>query len=141
VFAVVGEFGNRETTVASWRALPDLEGERFPGGVPASRMGDGGRRLAFQNGPERRATKDRMHLALTDDRRRVVAARVLEIGGSRPSDHQGGILLRALMVIRRATDSAPHPEFDPQSPHQAARVAVAAGCNAVDPVTPNPGRE
>lgn len=99
VFAVTLDCDNLETVVAFWKDLLDLEEEeRFPGGVLLSPMGDGGPRLAFQQVPERKATKNRMHHDLTADDRQAVVARVLQMGGSRLADHEGKILRWTVMA-------------------------------------------
>ena len=61
---------------------------RFPGFVWLGRMGEGGPSLAFQQVPEAKTVKNRLHLDLAADDPGALIARVLDLGGSRLADHE-----------------------------------------------------
>lgn len=80
-----------DTMVGFWGELLALEVKaRYPGYVFMSRLSEGGAALAFQQVPESRTEKNRLHLDLIADDREAFVARVLELGGTRVEDHEIG---------------------------------------------------
>jgi len=78
-----------DTAVSFWTQLLGIEeATRFPGYVWLTAMPDGGPALAFQQVPEPKTVKNRMHLDLTVDDRAAFTARVLELGGARVAEHE-----------------------------------------------------
>jgi len=74
-----------------WCRVLDLEEKlRFPGYVWLSRVSEGGPALAFQQVPEPRTVKNRIHLDLATPDLEGFAARVESLGGARLSDHEMG---------------------------------------------------
>lgn len=93
VFSVMLDCNDLEKEVAFWKEALGLdETMRFPGYVFLCRMGEKGPRLAFQQVPEAKAVKNRMHLDLAVEDPEAFIARVVELGGTRLQDHEmGGI--------------------------------------------------
>lgn len=72
-----------------WGEVLGLEQKvRYPKYVWLSRLSKGGPALAFQQVPEPRQGKNRLHLDLVSDDPAAFTARVLELGGSRVEDHE-----------------------------------------------------
>ncbi|MFH1330372.1 MAG: VOC family protein [Actinomycetota bacterium] len=91
VFSVMLDCNDLEKEVAFWKAVLGLqEKERFPGFVFLSRMGDKGPGLAFQQVPETKTVKNRMHLDLATAEPEALIARVLDLGGARLQEHEMG---------------------------------------------------
>ena len=91
VASVMFDCNDLEGEVAFWKEILGLEEKmRFPGYVFLSRLGEKGPRLAFQQVPEAKAVKNRLHLDLMAEDREVLVARVLELGGTRLADHEMG---------------------------------------------------
>ncbi len=61
---------------------------RYPSYVWLSRLSDGGPALAFQQVPEPRKGKNRIHLDLVSEDPAGLTERVIELGGSRIEDHE-----------------------------------------------------
>lgn len=77
--------------VAFWTQVLGLEVvHRAHPFVYLSRLSDNGPRLAFQEVPERRTEKNRLHLDVMVPDRREFIGRVLQLGGSVVGDHQEG---------------------------------------------------
>jgi catechol 2,3-dioxygenase-like lactoylglutathione lyase family enzyme len=91
VASVMLDCNDLEGEVAFWKELLGLEEKmRFPDYVFLSRLGEKGPRLAFQQVPEAKTVKNRLHLDLVAEDREALVARVLELGGTRLADHEMG---------------------------------------------------
>jgi catechol 2,3-dioxygenase-like lactoylglutathione lyase family enzyme len=91
VHSVMLDCNDLEGEVAFWKEILGLEEKmRFPDYVFLSRLGEKGPRLAFQQVPEAKAVKNRLHLDLVAEDREALVARVLELGGTRLADHETG---------------------------------------------------
>ena len=66
------------------------ETRSYPGFVWLGRMGEGGPALAFQQVPEKKAGKNRLHLDLGVEDREAFITHVESLGASRVEDHQIG---------------------------------------------------
>ncbi len=78
-----------EGMAAFWSAALGLpEKSRFPGYVWLSRVSDRGPTLAFQQVPEPRRGKNRIHLDLATDDPEGFVARVEALGGSWVEEHE-----------------------------------------------------
>jgi catechol 2,3-dioxygenase-like lactoylglutathione lyase family enzyme len=89
VVSVVVDATDIEPLVGFWKEILGLEeARRFPGFVWLGRLGDGGPRLAFQQVPEAKTVKNRLHLDLTADDPEAFIDRVLALGGTRIADHE-----------------------------------------------------
>jgi len=94
VAAVMVDCNDVDVMVAFWGEVLDLEVKaRYPDYVFMSRVSDQGPALAFQQVPEPRLGKNRLHLDLTSDDPESLAAHVIKLGGSRVEEHEmdGGI--------------------------------------------------
>jgi predicted enzyme related to lactoylglutathione lyase len=88
VSSVVLDCSDVDVMVAFWSELLGLEERvRFPGFVWLSRL-SGGPSLAFQQVPEPKVGKNRMHLDLACDDPEATIARVESLGGRRLADHE-----------------------------------------------------
>ena len=73
--------------VAFWKEILGLEEkQRFPGYVFLGSLGEKGPHLAFQQVPEAKAVKNRMHLDLAAADPAALMARVLGLGGRHLQD-------------------------------------------------------
>jgi catechol 2,3-dioxygenase-like lactoylglutathione lyase family enzyme len=82
VASVMLDCNDLEGEVAFWREILGLEEKmRFSRYVFLSRLGEKGPRLAFQQVPEAKTIKNRMHLDLAAADPEALMARVLELGG------------------------------------------------------------
>jgi predicted enzyme related to lactoylglutathione lyase len=89
VGSVVINCNDIETVVSFWKELLGKnETQRFPGFVWLERMGDGGPALAFQQVPETKTGRNRLHIDLSTKDREALIARVESLGGSRIEDHE-----------------------------------------------------
>jgi catechol 2,3-dioxygenase-like lactoylglutathione lyase family enzyme len=90
--AVVGsvmiDCNDLEKVVGFWKAILGLDEKmRFPGYVFLSRLSPKGPRLAFQQVPEPKTVKNRVHLDLGAVDPEAFIARALGLGASRLADH------------------------------------------------------
>lgn len=89
VGAVMIDCNDMDAMVDFWADLLGLEIKaRYPEFTFMSRVSDGGPALAFQQVPEPRIGKNRIHLDLASGNPEAFIARVLELGGSRVEDHE-----------------------------------------------------
>ena len=89
VASVIVDVTDVEPLIAFWGELLGLEEKmRFPGFVWLGRMGEGGPALGFQQVPEEKTIKNRLHLDLTHADPDALIARVLALGGTRLEDHE-----------------------------------------------------
>lgn len=89
VRTVMVDCNDLDRMVAFWGELLDLEPvAHYPGYVFMSKVSENGPALAFQQVPEPRAGKNRLHLDLVADDPEGCVARVIELGGSRVEDHE-----------------------------------------------------
>jgi catechol 2,3-dioxygenase-like lactoylglutathione lyase family enzyme len=91
--AVVGsvmiDCNDLETVVGFWKEILSLEEKmRFPGYVFLGRVSPKGPRLAFQQVPEPKTVKNRVHLDLEAGDPEAFVARAIELGASRLADHE-----------------------------------------------------
>lgn len=78
-----------EAMAGFWSAALGLaEQSRFPGYVWLSPVGENGPALAFQQVPEPRQEKNRIHLDVSTEDPEAFIARVEALGGSRVEAHQ-----------------------------------------------------
>jgi predicted enzyme related to lactoylglutathione lyase len=78
-----------DVMVDFWGQLLGLEQKlRFPGYAWMSRMTEGGQSLAFQQVPEPKTVKNRMHLDMGSSDPEAFVARVEALGGTRLQDHE-----------------------------------------------------
>lgn len=88
VGAVTIDCHDLEKAVAFWTQALGLEEKmRFPGYVFLERMSPNGPRLAFQQVPEPKTVKNRVHLDLGAADPEAFIARVLALGATRLADH------------------------------------------------------
>lgn len=91
VFSVMLDCNDLDKETAFWKEVLGLEEkERFPGFVFLSSMGGKGPGLAFQQVPEAKTVKNRMHLDLVAEDAEALVTRVLGLGGTRLADHAMG---------------------------------------------------
>ena len=89
VASVIIDAADIEPLISFWGDLLGLEEKmRFPGFVWLGRMGEGGPSLGFQQVPEEKTIKNRLHLDLVTDEPDAVIRRVIDLGGSRLADHE-----------------------------------------------------
>jgi predicted enzyme related to lactoylglutathione lyase len=89
VGSVVLDCHDSELMVSFWGRLLGLEEKgRSPGFVWMGRLSDGGPSLSFQQVPEEKVVKNRMHLDLDVEDREDFVANAESLGGSRLADHQ-----------------------------------------------------
>ena len=89
VSTIMVDCNDLEGMVAFWSNVLGLrEKSRFPGFVWLSRVSERGPALAFQQVPEPRHGKNRIHLDLTVGDPERLIARVVELGGRRVEDHE-----------------------------------------------------
>ncbi len=78
-----------DVMVDFWGQLLGLEQKlRFPGYAWMSRMTEGGQSLAFQQVPEPKTVKNRMHLDMGSSDPDAFVARVEALGGTRLQGHE-----------------------------------------------------
>ena len=78
-----------DAIVTFWSEALGLEPKvRYPKYVWLSPVSENGPALAFQQVPEPRVGKNRLHLDLVSDDPVAFTERVLELGGSRVEDHE-----------------------------------------------------
>lgn len=88
VGTIMVDCNDLEAMATFWSETLGLEEKvRYPGYVWLGRVCDGGPALAFQQVPEPRVGKNRIHLDLATADPEAFAARVLELGGSKVEDH------------------------------------------------------
>ncbi len=91
VGAIVIDCKDPEALVAFWRAITGIDvAQRFPGFIFCTELPGSRIRLAFQQVPEDKVGKNRVHVDLGHDDPEALASRVVELGGSRLDDHQIG---------------------------------------------------
>ena len=91
VQSVMLDCNDIDTMVSFWGALLGLEERtRFPGYAWMSRMTKGGQSLAFQQVPEPKTVKNRMHLDLSSSDPDALVAQVETLGGAKLKEHQIG---------------------------------------------------
>jgi len=89
VASVMVDGNDIEALAAFWSKLLGIgEKSRFPGYIWLESLGQGGPSLAFQQVPEAKQVKNRLHLDLSTDNPGAFIARVEELGGSRLADHE-----------------------------------------------------
>jgi catechol-2,3-dioxygenase len=89
VSTIMVDCNDLEGMAAFWSAVLGLrEKSRFSGYVWLSRVSERGPALAFQQVPEPRRGKNRIHLDLTVDDPERLIARVVGLGGNRVEDHE-----------------------------------------------------
>jgi catechol 2,3-dioxygenase-like lactoylglutathione lyase family enzyme len=80
-----------DAALAFWTDVLGLDVvHRAPPFAYLSRLGDKGPRLAFQEVPEKRSEKNRLHLDVMVPNRQEFIRRVLQLGGAVVGDHQEG---------------------------------------------------
>jgi len=78
-----------EAMVSFWKEILGLEEKvRYPNYVWLGRLSERGPALAFQQVPEPRQGKNRIHLDLAAQDPDALVARVVELGGSAVEDHE-----------------------------------------------------
>lgn len=78
-----------DAMVKFWCEALGLEQKlRYPKHVWLSRLSDGGPALAFQQVPEPRVGKNRIHMDLVSEDPAAFAERILELGGSAVAEHE-----------------------------------------------------
>ncbi len=86
--AIMLDCTDLQRMVAFWGTVLGLEERaRYPDYVFMSRIVKGGPALAFQRVPERKETKNRMHLDLAVDDREAFITKALELGASEVETH------------------------------------------------------
>ncbi len=89
VASVMVDGNDIEALAAFWSKLLGIaEKMRFPGYLWLNAMTEGGPALAFQQVPEPKQVKNRLHLDISADDPEAFIARVEELGGSRLADHE-----------------------------------------------------
>jgi predicted enzyme related to lactoylglutathione lyase len=89
VGSVMLDCNDVDVMVTFWGQLLGLEEKvRFPGYAWMSRMTKGGQSLAFQQVPEPKTGKNRMHLDMASTDPEAFVARVQALGGNRLQDHE-----------------------------------------------------
>jgi catechol-2,3-dioxygenase len=89
VGTIMVDCNDLEGMASFWAEVLGLrEKSRFPGFVWLSRVSERGPALAFQQVPEPRQGKNRLHLDLTVDDPERLISRVVALGGSRVEDHE-----------------------------------------------------
>jgi len=88
VGSVMIDCNDLEMAVGFWKALLGLEEKaRFPGYVFLGRVSPKGPRLAFQQVPEPKMVKNRVHLDLEAADPEAIIARAIGLGATRLADH------------------------------------------------------
>lgn len=88
VGTVMLDCSDLDTMVAFWTELLGIEeATRFHGYVWLTALPDAGPALAFQQVPEPKTGKNRMHLDIGVDDAAAFTARVLDLGGAHVEDH------------------------------------------------------
>ncbi len=89
VGSVMVDCNDLEKAVGFWKDLLGLEEKaRFPGYVFLGRVSPKGPRLAFQQVPELKTIKNRVHLDLEAEDPNAVVARAISLGASHLADHE-----------------------------------------------------
>ena len=89
VGTVMLDCADLDAVAGFWSELLGLEEKmRFPGYVWLGRVSEGGPSLAFQQVPEPKTVKNRMHLDLGSADPAAIIVRIEELGGSRIEDHE-----------------------------------------------------
>ncbi len=89
VGSVMVDCNDLEKVVACWKEVLGLEERmRFPGYVFLGRMSPKGPRLAFQQVPEPKTLKNRVHLDLEAGAPEAFIARAIGLGATRLQDHE-----------------------------------------------------
>jgi predicted enzyme related to lactoylglutathione lyase len=89
VRSVMLDCNDVDVMVDFWGQLLGLEQKlRFPGYAWMSRMTEGGQSLAFQQVPEPKTVKNRMHLDMGSSDPEAFVARVEALGGTRLQGHE-----------------------------------------------------
>jgi predicted enzyme related to lactoylglutathione lyase len=89
VGTVVIDCEDVDRLVDFWSQILGLEEKRrFPGFVWLSRMTPGGQSLAFQQVPEKKTVKNRVHLDMGHPDPEAFITRVESLGGRRVEDHE-----------------------------------------------------
>jgi len=89
VAAIMVDCNDVEAMVAFWGEVLGLESKGRHGDyVWMSSVSENGPALAFQQVPEPRTGKNRLHLDVTTSDPEAVIAMVIELGGSRVEDHE-----------------------------------------------------
>ena len=87
--SVMIDGNNIETLAAFWsKVLGVGERMRFPGYIWLESTIKGGPTLAFQQVPEEKQVKNRVHLDFSVEDPEALVTRVEELGGSRLADHE-----------------------------------------------------
>jgi predicted enzyme related to lactoylglutathione lyase len=89
VASVMVDGNDIEALAAFWSKLLGIgERTRVPGYIWLDAMPEDGPSLAFQQVPEPKQVKNRVHLDISADDPEAFIARVEELGGSRLADHE-----------------------------------------------------
>ena len=89
VSTIMIDCNDLEAMVSFWKEALDLEEKvRYPNYVWLGRVSETGPALAFQQVPEKREGKNRIHLDLASPDPAAFTERVTELGGSRVEDHE-----------------------------------------------------
>jgi catechol 2,3-dioxygenase-like lactoylglutathione lyase family enzyme len=89
VGTVMIDCNDLEAMVSFWKEILGLEEKvRYPNYVWLGRLSEKGPALAFQQVPEPREGKNRIHLDLAATDPGALVARAIELGGSAVDDHQ-----------------------------------------------------
>ena len=88
VGSVMIDSNDVEASFAFWSEITGVEvAGRFPGYIFTTKLPDSTVGLAFQQVPEEKAGKNRVHLDLHHPDPEAFIAKVIELGGSRLQDH------------------------------------------------------
>ena len=89
VTAVMIDCHDPEALFEFWSALTGVEvAQRHPGYIFTSKLDGNHIRLAFQQVPEEKVVKNRVHLDMSHPDPEALIATVVELGGSRVEDHE-----------------------------------------------------
>lgn len=88
VGAIMIDCHDPDTLMAFWSQIVGIEiAQKYPGYIFGTKLPGNHVRLAFQQVPEDKTTKNRLHLDLNHQDPEALITKVEELGGSRLADH------------------------------------------------------
>lgn len=91
VGAIMIDCHDPDALMEFWSQILGIEvAETYPGYIFGTNLPDSHIRLAFQQVPEDKTVKNRLHLDLSHEDPEALIAKIEQLGGSRLADHETG---------------------------------------------------